>query len=59
MTLAYIATLHLLLPKTHRIYLVLREQLADGRFAGGVPGELQLVKQFGVQESQCAGLWRN
>jgi GntR family transcriptional regulator len=36
------------LPKYHRVYLVLREQLADGRFARGLPGELQLTKQFGV-----------
>ena len=36
------------LPKYHRIYLVLREQLEDGRFAGGVPGELVLMRQFGV-----------
>ena len=36
------------LPKYHRIYLVLREQLEEGRFAGGVPGELALMRQFGV-----------
>ena len=36
------------LPKYHQIYLVLREQLADGRFASGLPGELKLVQQFGV-----------
>jgi GntR family transcriptional regulator len=36
------------LPKYHQVYLVLREQLADGRFAQGLPGELQLVKDFGV-----------
>lgn len=36
------------LPKYHQVYLVLREQLADGRFADGVPPEMQLVKQFGV-----------
>lgn len=36
------------LPKYHQIYLVLREQLAEGRFAGGVPGELHLMKEFGV-----------
>jgi GntR family transcriptional regulator len=36
------------LPKYHRIYLVLREQLQDGRFAQGVPGELALMQQFGV-----------
>jgi len=36
------------LPKYHQIYLVLREQLADGRFAGGLPGELHLVREFGV-----------
>jgi GntR family transcriptional regulator len=36
------------LPKYHRIYLVLREQLQDGRFAQGVPGELALMQQYGV-----------
>ena len=36
------------LPKYHRIYLVLREQLEEGRFARGVPGELSLMRQFGV-----------
>jgi GntR family transcriptional regulator len=36
------------LPKYHQIYLVLREQLAEGRFAEGVPGELALMEQFGV-----------
>lgn len=36
------------LPKYHQVYLVLREQLAEGRFAQGLPGEMQLVKEFGV-----------
>ena len=27
---------------------MLREQLAEGRFARGVPGEMQLMKDFGV-----------
>ena len=36
------------LPKYHRIYLVLRQHLEEGRFAGGVPGELALMEQFGV-----------
>lgn len=36
------------LPKYHRIYLVLREQLRDGRFVAGLPGELALMQQFGV-----------
>lgn len=36
------------LPKYHRIYLVLREQLEEGRFVDGLPGELALVRQFGV-----------
>lgn len=36
------------LPKYHRVYLVLREQLAEGRFAQGMPGELHLMKEFGV-----------
>lgn len=36
------------LPKYHRIYLVLREQLSEGKFSGGLPGELSLMAQFGV-----------
>jgi GntR family transcriptional regulator len=36
------------LHKYHRVYLVLREQLAEGRFANGLPGELHLTKEFGV-----------
>ena len=37
------------LPKYHQIYLVLREQLHEGRFAqGSLPGELALMRQFGV-----------
>lgn len=36
------------LPKYHQVYLVLREQLAEGRFASGVPGEMHLMKEFGV-----------
>ena len=36
------------LPKYHQIYLVLREQLAEGRFADGLPGELALADQFRV-----------
>jgi GntR family transcriptional regulator len=36
------------LPKYHQIYLVLREQLAEGRYAGGLPGELALAGHFGV-----------
>ena len=36
------------LPKYHQVYLVLRELLAEGRFNAGVPGELHLMKEFGV-----------
>lgn len=36
------------LPKYHRVYLVLRQHLDEGRFADGVPGELALMQQFGV-----------
>jgi GntR family transcriptional regulator len=36
------------LPKYHQIYLVLREQLHEGRFGQGLPGELLLMRQFGV-----------
>lgn len=39
---------HLPLPKYHQVYLLLREQLAEGRFAEGVPGEFDLMKSFGV-----------
>jgi GntR family transcriptional regulator len=35
-------------PKYHQIYLVLREQLHEGRFADGVPGEIALMHEFGV-----------
>lgn len=36
------------LPKYHQIYLVLREQLQEGCFAAGLPGELALMQQFSV-----------
>lgn len=36
------------LPKYHQIYLVLREQLDEGRFADGLPGEFALMEQFGM-----------
>ena len=36
------------LPKYHQVYLVLREQIEEGRFAHGVPGEMHLMKDFGV-----------
>jgi len=39
---------HLPLPKYHQIYLVLREQLREGRFDDGLPGEMALMGQFGV-----------
>ena len=38
----------LLLPKYHQIYLVLRQQLDEGRFDGRVPSELSLKQEFGV-----------
>jgi GntR family transcriptional regulator len=41
-------TASLPLPKYHQIYLVLLEQLREGRFAQGLPGELALMRQFGV-----------
>lgn len=34
--------------KYHQIYLVLREQLQEGRFADGMPAEMLLAQQFGV-----------
>ena len=36
------------LPKYHRVYLVLREQLDEGRYERGLPGELTLTREFGV-----------
>ncbi|MCP5262569.1 MAG: GntR family transcriptional regulator [Rhodoferax sp.] len=36
------------LPKYHQIYLVLREQLHEGRFAQGLPSEMVLSKDFGA-----------
>ncbi len=36
------------LPKYHQIYLVLCEQLQEGKFDEGLPGELSLMKQFAV-----------
>lgn len=36
------------LPKYHQVYLLLREQLQEGLFAGGLPGEVALTQQFGV-----------
>jgi GntR family transcriptional regulator len=36
------------LPKYHQIYLLLREQLAEGRFVDGLPGEFALMEEFGV-----------
>ncbi|MYZ45023.1 GntR family transcriptional regulator [Schauerella aestuarii] len=36
------------LPKYHQIYLILREQLQEGRFDQGVPGEHVLAGQFNV-----------
>ncbi|HSB24568.1 MAG TPA: GntR family transcriptional regulator [Burkholderiaceae bacterium] len=35
-------------PKYHQIYLVLREQLHEGRFSSGMPGEIALMRKFGV-----------
>jgi GntR family transcriptional regulator len=36
------------LPKYHQIYLVLCEQLQEGKFEAGLPGELALMQQFAV-----------
>ncbi len=36
------------LPKYHQIYLVLREQLHEGRFALGLPSEMALSTEFGA-----------
>jgi GntR family transcriptional regulator len=39
---------HLPLPKYHQIYLVLREQLHEGLYDTGLPGEFALMGQFDV-----------
>ncbi len=36
------------LPKYHQVYLVLRQQLDEGRFAQRLPSELALTQEFGV-----------
>ncbi len=36
------------LSKYHQIYLVLREQIQEGRYSQGLPGELELARQFAV-----------
>lgn len=36
------------LPKYHKIYLLLREQLQEGHFSNGLPGENALTQRFGV-----------
>ena len=36
------------LPKYHQIYLVLREQLIEGAYRDGLPGDFSLMHQFGV-----------
>lgn len=36
------------LPKYHQVYLLLREQLQEGRFGQGLPGEHALSSRFGV-----------
>ena len=42
------------LPKYHQIYLVLREQLGEGLFADGQPGELALMQAFSVSRVTVA-----
>jgi GntR family transcriptional regulator len=34
--------------KYHQVYLVLREQLQEGHFADGLPGEMELARRFGM-----------
>ena len=47
------------LPKYHQIYLVLREQLQEGRYdVDGVPGEHALAAQFRWPASPSARRWR-
>jgi GntR family transcriptional regulator len=45
---ASITSVEMPLPKYHRVYLVLREQLLDGRFDAGMPSEIRLAQDFGV-----------
>ena len=37
--------------KYHQVYLVLREQLHEGKFSQGLPGEVALKQQFGAARS--------
>ncbi|WP_237173434.1 GntR family transcriptional regulator [Paracandidimonas lactea] len=39
---------HLPLPKYHHIYLLLKEQVEEGHYEDGLPGELDLTGQFRV-----------
>jgi GntR family transcriptional regulator len=36
------------LSKYHQVYLVLLEQLEEGRYAEGLPGEMELARHFDV-----------
>ena len=36
------------LPKYHQVYLLLKEQLAEGRWSDGLPAEPRLAAEFGV-----------
>ena len=37
-----------IVPKYHQVYVVLREQILEGRFANGFPGEHVLAETYGV-----------
>lgn len=39
------------LPKYHSVYLVLKERLCDGLYDQRVPGELELMEEFGVSRA--------
>jgi GntR family transcriptional regulator len=39
------------LPKYHSVYLVLKERLRDGLYDARVPGEMELMEEFGVSRA--------
>ena len=40
------------LPKYHSVYLVLKERLRDGLYDVRVPGEMELMEEFGVSRER-------
>ncbi|MDN3920291.1 GntR family transcriptional regulator [Roseateles violae] len=39
------------LPKYHRVYLVLKQRLAEGLYDAAVPGEIELMEEFAVSRA--------